>query len=184
MSRTQKILVAAALLFTACGAAPALDITINLLNATPGSWTRRHRPNNHKETEYVENAEGTGESMVVTLRLLRHHDGHVTGNEVVRVPGSYIMEKGLGAGDVPTRTETVEYKGIVYTANVLENSTPGSTGTFYLSDQIPVNGILRIDIGRTVTLWTDAYGSEPDELILKTSEDAADANAKYGIPKP
>lgn len=183
MSRTQKTLVAAALLFAACGVAPALDITVNLLNATAGSWTRRHRPNNHKETEYVENVEGAGESMVVTLRLMRHHSGRITSNKVVRVPGSYIMEKGLGGGGVPTRTETVEYKGIVYTAKVLENSTPGSTGTFYLSDQIPVNGILRIDIGRTVKLWTDAYGSEPDELILKAS-DPSNANAEYGIPEP
>lgn len=187
MGKTIKSVMAALVLAASCCTAQALDVTINLLDAREGGWTRRARPNNYVETEYVAMVEGEGESLVVTLQLLRHHDGHVLSNKVVEVPGSYIGEKGIGAGNAPAKMETVEYKGVRYATTVVESPMRGAVGKFYLSDQIPGNGIVKIDIvygaGNIVTIWNDSYGSRPDDLIMRAGP-GANANAEFGIPMP
>lgn len=173
-----KILVL--VILTAFGAAaPALELTTRLLDAKPGSWTRRFEPHNHIRTHYVAAVDKDS----VTLQLLRHHDGHIVENKRIVVPAEYIRENGADPDSSAARADQVEHKGVTYAVKIVQAGVDDSEGDYYISEAVPGNGVIRIDLPRDenpIVLWTDAYGEEPDDLITEVGP-GKDASDEYGF---
>lgn len=168
----KKLLPALILLLLAAQHAPALDLTTRLLTAKPGSWTRRLKPHSRSETFYV--AAVTDSEVVV--QVLLHHGERLAGNRRYRVPAAYIREHAADPGSPAARSGRVDHKGAIYDVKIVTASLGEADGDFYISDVLPANGVLRVDIlaGAPYTLWTDEYGETPDRLILEAGpgEDA------------
>lgn len=174
-----KALFLLAALLAVSSSAPALELTARLLTAAPGSWTRRFEPNGHVRTLYV----AAVESETVTLQLLRHHDGHIVENKRIAVPAEFIRENGADPDSPSARADTVEHKGRTYEVRVARAGVDDSEGDYYISDAVPANGVIRIDVltgGDPLVLWTDAYGEAPDDL-LRAAGPGQDAGEEYGF---
>ncbi len=155
---------------SAAHAADRTQLTTNLIKAQPGSWIRRYTPNGHSWTLYV--ADNTNGS--VTVHYLRHHDGHIVGKESDTVSHDWLKTNAVNPDSPAAKPATVSHKGIDYTVKAVESRLDESPGIFYITDALPASGVVRLDIvhpsGSVTTLWTDAYGDKPDELLLDTRE--------------
>lgn len=158
-------------LFSGAGRAADFDLTTPLLRAEPGSWIRRYEPHGHVITQMVVAVDGEE----VVLRRLRHRDGHVLSDDTRTFSAGYIRENGADPDSPDARREWIEHNGGMYDAAVVEADVNGRPAVFYITDAIPAGGLLRVDLLRAsgeakITLWTDDYGIEPDELIRMAVE--------------
>lgn len=183
MAKRLGLYLALFLIFPTAARAVDLDLTTRLLTAKPGSWVRRHAPRGHAITQYV--ADVTDEA--VTVRVIRDHDDHVVDNLEFVIPKSYIKENGANPDAPDAKAGKVTYHDVAYNVKVVKVKLDDSDGLYYISDAVPANGIVRIDIlsaGSDPTiLWMDSHGTEPDNLILNAGE-GKPANEEYGIPEP
>lgn len=146
-----------------------LTLTLNLLTAKPGSWVRRVAPHGHAYTTYV--ADVSPEKTIVHLIHSRHN--RVLRNDAFHVLATEIREKGLDPGSAKARDAVIVHKGKTYHTKAISAQVGDSTGIYHITDEIPANGILCIEVHATqdgnasFTLWNDEYGLEPDRLIRK-----------------
>ncbi len=139
-----------------------LDLTVNLLTAKPGSWTRRYLPHGHSETWRVAKVAKDG----VTLQFIRAHEGKIEENKLFDIPAERIRREGINPNAPGARSDRIEHKGKTYDVRVVD----ADGKRFYLSPAVPASGILRVDLqpgSNPTILWTDEFGDTPDELIRK-----------------
>lgn len=182
-SRSAIILLFVAASIPALAADSHLDlhITTNLLTAKSGAWVRRNAPREHSYTTYVE--EATEDQ--VTIRLIYTHNSRPLEVKTVTLTPDEIRQRGIDPNGPDSRDATLEHNGTTYRVRAVDSHFNDSDGTYYISDAVPATGILCIEIrpsndGSPISLWNDAYGTEPDDLILKAIKTAPDGD--YGIP--
>lgn len=140
----------------------ALDLTTNLLHAQPGSWIRRYKPHGYTETQVVVSVKPEA----VVMQYIRTSEGKVEENRRETISADRIRSEGADPNAPDARQERVEHRGKTYDVKVVEKNGR----TYYISSAIPASGILRIDIhpgDNGTALWSDDYGTQPDELIRK-----------------
>lgn len=161
-----------------------LYLTTNLIKAAKGSWVRRYAPGNNSYTTYIADV-GDDRVTVQQIRMYRDRMRH---NRRIVLSYDYLRENGVDAEATPAREETVNHKDRDYAARVVMAPVGDLTGEFYFVEGIPVNGLLCVKLqpeggASDLTVWTDDYGDNPDELILNAGP-GVDANGELGIPLP
>ena len=164
--------------------ATALDVTVNLLNAKPGEWIRNIKADSHEHTIYVSDV--TPEA--VTVQLIHNHHHKVLSNKLVRIPVSYIKEKGIDPNAPGSRADSLEVKGKTYAVRVVKARSGDTEADYWISSEVPVTGILKKDAypqnAARITTTYDEFGTEPIPGILHNTGTPTEANAEFGIPEP
>jgi len=147
--------------------APNVDLTTNLLSAKEGSWTRRHAPGGNTYTTHVYAAADDG----IVLQAIHTHEGHIRSNKLYAIPYAYLRENAIDPGADGAVDRDVEYKGEVFRTRAVAGRVNDSHGLFFITDEIPATGILCVEISPAndadpYTLWTDSFGTRPDQLIV------------------
>lgn len=182
MKKTLPLAVLFALAFTLNAA--ALDITVNLLNAKPGAWIRSNQADSHEHTIYVSDV--TPEA--VSVQLIHNHHHKVLSNKLVRIPVSYIKEKGIDPNAPGSRADSIEVKGKTYAVRVVKARSGDTEADYWISSEVPVTGILKKDDypqnAARITTTYDEFGTEPIPDVLHNAGTPTEANAEFNIPEP
>lgn len=142
-----------------------LYLTTRLKTAAPGQWIRRYAPGNTAYTTVV--VEKTGDS--VTIQHIKTHRGGVRRNDRFVIALAYLDANAIDPDAEGAKDATVSRNGVERRTRAVTAPVGDAEGVFHFDDAIPVTGLLCVEIrppGQgTIFLWTDAYGSEPDDLV-------------------
>lgn len=165
------VVIAAALSHSAL--AVDLSVSTRLFNAKPGEWIRYATPGRSDIISVVSN-EGEGENALITLliftEVLRPYS---SSSSLLRVGGSFLMERAL---DAPGENTTFADGEIMYgdkpmKVKIVTYTEPDMTGLWYLSEEIPVSGIVKLERFFNNTpddkgsLTVDSYGWTPKHKL-------------------
>lgn len=145
-----------------------LQITTNLLSAEPGSWMRHSGLGGASFTNYVV---AVDEESVTLQQIYRHHH-RTRANRVFVLSRAAIREAPIDEKAADARPVELSHEGKTYQTRAVRRFVNNAYATFYITDSIPVTGILRVDLepanGHSpLVFWTDSYGFTPDDLILE-----------------
>ena len=139
-----------AIIFAFMMAAPgasALECTLSLLDAKPGTWKRIDSTNRTDWLVVVSNT-GSGRKKIVKVQTVtRIHDPASESNTVTVYGGAYIEDNSI---DEVVGEETVLAAGKAYKCRIVEYTVPtegfgGVTVRFWISDDVPINGVVKAE---------------------------------------
>lgn len=161
--------------------APNVDLTTNLLSAGQGEWTRRHAPDGHTYTTHVHTVAEDG----IVLQAIHAHNGRIRSNKLYAIPYAYLRGHAIDPASGGALDREVEYKGKVFRTRAVMARINDSDGVFLIADEVPATGILCVEVipargSSPYTLWTDSYGTRPDQLILNAGP-GEPAEGEFGV---
>lgn len=150
-------------------------ISTSLANAKAGSWIRHFSQGGDSYTNYVVAADEES----VTLQQIYQYHHHVRESKTLVLSRAEIEQAPIDANASDAQPAEITVKGQTYQTRAVRRPLNDSYATFYITDAIPVTGILRVDVepasGHSpITLLNDSFGLAPDDLI----ESAMDAEKK------
>ena len=145
----RKLLPLAVIAAALSHSAPAVDLSVStrLFDAKPGEWIRYVTPGRSDIISVVSN-EGEGENALITLLVFTESQKpYSSRSSLLRVGGSFLMQKGLDAPDENTTFSDGEitYGGKPMKVKIVTYTEPEMTGVWYLSEEVPVSGIVKLE---------------------------------------
>lgn len=149
----KKLLVVAVFAFTASCVAQAADfskVPDATKNMKVGQWVQYKIQGGMEMKQTVASIEGEGDDRVITLKMEMSMGGQVMGSQdqVIRLSETKAQEKAAREAnpDVEITEEQITVNGKTFDAVVLTAKIDGSESKTYMSEEVPVTGLIKMDI--------------------------------------
>lgn len=161
----KKFVLTAAFVVAACSLIQAADyskLPKPLDNAKVGQWVHYKIMGGMEQKQSITAIEGDGDDRVITLTIEIMQNGAVVQSQETKLnlKEAKAQEEAARAStpDVTIVEETITVNGKSYDAVVVEGEANGMKSRIYMSEKIPVSGMLKMDAGGMAMLELVDFG--------------------------
>lgn len=150
MKKVLCMAVAAMVFACAAQAADFSKLPDPTKNVKAGQWVSYKVMGGMEQKHSITNVEGSGDDRVITLKMETIMNGQAMGGEEQKIPlknsRAAQEEAWKAAPDAKISDVKVTVNGKEYDAVLLEMTNQGMTTKMYMSEKVPVTGIVKMEV--------------------------------------